>query len=305
MEPSSRTACFVVFLATSLFVKGTLATELLFHTPQLTESVSAPSVHPDDITDDRPWENCTNLLQSIAEVTALFELCALMNAKPFTMCMNCAGMYGNGIGIFYQLTTNTTDPATRLCQHQFFSSTKVSIVDKTFKHIQDLWKSASCDGCFQNPVVGQGNHTVRNETLMFNEKLDAMNKCINQSEALSQNMTDLCVTCEQPYRDLNNFYNGLVQKSKDGNICFDMVDAMNATRFLWSSHLCSVHHYQNTPSFVVAGVVGLLVVLFYAGAGTLITPLNTELVQPKRLLRRRSRYGSASPGNCSPRAVRS
>ncbi|KAH8021563.1 hypothetical protein HPB51_015959 [Rhipicephalus microplus] len=126
---------------------------------------------------------------------------------------------------------------------------------------------------------------------MFNEKLDAMNKCINQSEALSQNMTDLCVTCEQPYRDLNNFYNGLVQKSKDGNICFDMVDAfkrklaeplvlqMNATRFLWSSHLCSVHHYQNTPSFVVAGVVGLLVVLFYAGAGTLITPLNTELVQ--------------------------
>ncbi|KAH8021564.1 hypothetical protein HPB51_015960 [Rhipicephalus microplus] len=106
MEPSSRTACFVVFLATSLFVKGTLATELLFRTPRLTESVSAPSVHPDDITDDRPWENCTNLLQNIAEVTALFELCALMNAKPFTMCMNCAGMYGNGIGIFYQLTTN-------------------------------------------------------------------------------------------------------------------------------------------------------------------------------------------------------
>uniref|UniRef100_A0A131YRD3 Uncharacterized protein n=1 Tax=Rhipicephalus appendiculatus TaxID=34631 RepID=A0A131YRD3_RHIAP len=132
-----------------------------------------------------------------------------------------------------------------------------------------------------------------------------MNKCINQSESQSQNMTDLCVTCEQPYRDLNNFYDSLVQESKDGNICFDMVDAMNATRFLWSSHLCSVHHYQNTPSIVVAGIVGILVILFYAGAATIINPLNTELVQPKRLLRRRSRYGSASPGNSSPRAMRS
>ncbi|KAH7947034.1 hypothetical protein HPB52_007465 [Rhipicephalus sanguineus] len=61
---------------------------------------------------------------------------------------------------------------------------------------------------------------------------------------------------------------------------------MNATRFLWSSHLCSVHHYQNTPSFVVAGVVGILVILFYAGAGTIITPLNTELVQRYGLIGR-------------------
>lgn len=87
---------------------------------------------------------------------------------------------------------------------------------------------------------------------MFNNKLAAMNKCINQSEAVgapvpyspagietffvvflqniqqSKNSTDLCVTCEQPYKDLNSFYNSLVQKSKDGNICFDMVDAVSS-----------------------------------------------------------------------------
>lgn len=305
MECSSRTACFIVLLASFLCVEGALATDVQFHTPLLREPVSVPPVNIDDVPDDRPWENCTKLLETIAEVTSLFELCALMNAQPFTMCMNCASLYGNAIGIFYQLTTNTTDPDTRLCRHQFFSSAKVSIVDKTFTHIQDLWRSASCDGCYQNPVVGRTNHTIRNETLMFNNKLAAMNKCINQSEVQSKNITDLCVTCEPPYRDLNNFYNSLVQKSKDGNICFDMVDAMNATRFLWSSHLCSVHHYQNTPAFVVAGVVALLVTLFYGGAATIITPLNTELVQPKRLLRRRSRYGSASPGSCSPRAMSS
>lgn len=270
----------------------------------LTEPISETSLKTDDLPDDRPWENCTNLLQTIAEVTSRFERCALMKAQPFTMCVNCATLYGNAIGIFYQLETNTTDPAMRLCQDQFFSSSKVSIVDKTFKHIQDLWKSASCDGCFQNPVKGNGTHVVRNETVIFNEKLAQMNRCVNESEAKSKNLTDLCIICEQPYRDLNTFYNGLVQEG-DGNICFDMVDAMNATRFLWSSHFCSVHHYQNTPAFVVAGVVGLLVTLFYAGAGTIITPLNTELVQPKRLLRRRSRYGSASPGNCSPKLVSS
>ncbi|KAK8776003.1 hypothetical protein V5799_030655 [Amblyomma americanum] len=148
-----------------------------------------------------------------------------MKAQPFTMCVNCATLYGNAIGIFYQLETNTTDPGTRLCQDQFFSSSKVSIVDKTFKHIHDLWKSASCDGCFQHPVKGNGTHVVRNETIMFNEKLVQMNKCINQSEAKSKNLTDLCIICERPYRDLNTFYNGLVQESKDGNICFDMVDA--------------------------------------------------------------------------------
>uniref|UniRef100_A0A224YS28 Protein containing OSTMP1 domain n=1 Tax=Rhipicephalus zambeziensis TaxID=60191 RepID=A0A224YS28_9ACAR len=153
MKPSTRTACFMVFLATLLFVERTLATEFQFHTPQLSEPVSTPSVHPDDGRDDRPWENCTNLLETIAEATSMFELCALMNAKPFTMCMNCAEMYGSGIGIFYQLTTNTTDPASRLCRHQFFSSTKVSIVDKTFTHIQDLWTSASCDGEAGNSTI--------------------------------------------------------------------------------------------------------------------------------------------------------
>lgn len=53
---------------------------------------------------------------------------------------------------------------------------------------------------------------------------------------------------------------------------------MNATHFLWSSHLCSVHQYSNTPTFLVGGVVGLLVVLFYGGIGLVINPLNTELV---------------------------
>lgn len=303
MGRSLRTVCVIVFLASLLHVEGALATGVQFHTPLLREPVSVPPVDLDDVLDDRPWENCTDLLENIAEVTSLFELCALMNAQPFTMCMNCASMYGKAIGMLYQLRTNTTDPGSRLCRDQFFSSAKVSIVDKTFTHIQDLWISASCDGCYQNPVEGHSTVTVRNETYMFTSKLAAMNKCINQSEAQSKNLTDLCVTCEQPYRDLNNFYNSLVQKSKDGNICFDMVDAMNATRFLWSSHLCSVHHYQNAPAFVVAGVVALLVTLFYGGAATIITPLNTELVQPKRLLRRRSCYGSGSPGSYSPGAV--
>ncbi|XP_077487287.1 osteopetrosis-associated transmembrane protein 1 [Amblyomma americanum] len=296
----ARTACLCVFAVTLVVIRASNAP---VRTLLPSEHVFGPSVDIGDVPDDRPWENCTNLLQTIAEVTSRFERCALMKAQPFTMCVNCATLYGNAIGIFYQLETNTTDPGTRLCQDQFFSSSKVSIVDKTFKHIHDLWKSASCDGCFQHPVKGNGTHVVRNETIMFNEKLVQMNKCINQSEAKSKNLTDLCIICERPYRDLNTFYNGLVQESKDGNICFDMVDAMNATRFLWSSHFCSVHHYQNAPAFVVAGVVGLLVILFYAGAGTIITPLNTELVQPKRLLRRRSRYGSTSPGSCSPKLV--
>lgn len=294
--------CLVVLGATLLCV-GLQTAEAQFRGPLHHDAVFSPSTDVEGYPDDHPWENCTTLLQTIADVTSLFERCALMKAQPFTMCTGCAELYGNAIGIFYQLTTNTTDPATRQCQIQFFSAAKVSIVDKTFKHIQDLWKSASCDGCYQKPVVGNGTHTICNETVTFFHKLHQMNQCINQSEAESKNLTSLCLTCERPYKDLNTFYNGLVQEHKNGYICFDMVDAMNATRFLWSSHLCSVHHYENAPSFVVTGVVALLVVLFYAGAGVLISPLNTELVQPRRLLRRRSRYGSTSPGRCSPRLV--
>ncbi|EEC04032.1 hypothetical protein IscW_ISCW003230 [Ixodes scapularis] len=80
---------------------------------------------------------------------------------------------------------------------------------------------------------------------------------------------------------------------------------MNATHMLWSSHLCSVHQYSNTPSFIVAGVVGLLVVLFYAGAGLVINPLNTELVPPKRLFRGRMRYGSSSTSHQAPKPTQS
>ncbi|KAG0412420.1 hypothetical protein HPB47_010431 [Ixodes persulcatus] len=229
-------------------------------------------------SDDAPWENCTLLLVTIANVTSVFERCALMRSRPFTMCESCVNEYGVAVRIFDQLQKNLTDPTMKLCKDEFFSSAKFSVVYKTIVHIRDLWQSASCAGCFERQLSSDGGYTVSNDTIIFNRKLHEMNECVNRSESESKNRTNLCIICDGPYRDLNRFYNGLVRASKDGNICFDMVDAMNATRMLWSSHLCSVHQYSNTPSLIVAGVVGLLVVLFYAGAGLVINPLNTELV---------------------------
>lgn len=251
--------------------------------------------------DDMPWENCTNLLQNIAVATATFEHCALMQARPFKMCESCVSQYSAAIGIFNQLQDNKTDPIMILCKDQFFSSSMVSIVYKTYVHVLNLWSSASCDACFDDPVTQSGSYVVSNHTILFNEKLNKMNECVNRSESRNKNRTDLCTSCEGPYRDLNAFYDTLVQKDQASKICFDMVDAMNATHFLWSSHLCSVHQYSNTPTFLVGGVVGLLVVLFYGGIGLVINPLNTELVPPKRLFRVRSRYGSSSTTSQTPK----
>lgn len=124
--------------------------------------------------DDMPWENCTNLLQNIAVATATFEHCALMQARPFKMCESCVSQYSAAIGIFNQLQDNVscnffafhsllftgkffinerstslyqkTDPIMILCKDQFFSSSMVSIVYKTYVHVLNLWSSASCDG---------------------------------------------------------------------------------------------------------------------------------------------------------------
>uniref|UniRef100_A0A4D5RN18 Osteopetrosis-associated transmembrane protein 1 n=1 Tax=Ixodes scapularis TaxID=6945 RepID=A0A4D5RN18_IXOSC len=256
-------------------------------------------------SEDAPWENCTLLLVTIANVTSVFERCALMRARPFTMCESCVNEYGVAVRIFDQLQKNLTDPTMKLCKDEFFSSAKFSVVYKTIVHIRDLWQSASCDGCFEKQLSSDGGYMVSNDTIIFNRKLHEMNECVNRSESESKNRTNLCIICDGPYRDLNRFYNGLVRASKDGNICFDMVDAMNATHMLWSSHLCSVHQYSNTPSFIVAGVVGLLVMLFYAGAGLVINPLNTELVPPKRLFRGRMRYGSSSTSHQAPKPTQS
>ncbi|EEC15804.1 conserved hypothetical protein [Ixodes scapularis] len=161
--------------------------------------------------EDAPWENCTLLLVTIANVTSVFERCALMRARPFTMCESCVNEYGVAVRIFDQLQKNLTDPTMKLCKDEFFSSAKFSVVYKTIVHIRDLWQSASCDGCFEKQLSSDGGYMVSNDTIIFNRKLHEMNECVNRSESESKNRTNLCIICDGPYRDLNRFYNGLMR----------------------------------------------------------------------------------------------
>lgn len=61
-------------------------------------------------SDDAPWENCTLLLVTIANVTSVFERCALMRSRPFTMCESCVNEYGVAVRIFDQLQKNVNAP---------------------------------------------------------------------------------------------------------------------------------------------------------------------------------------------------
>ncbi|TMW39570.1 hypothetical protein DOY81_015350, partial [Sarcophaga bullata] len=72
-----------------------------------------------------------------------------------------------------------------------------------------------------------------------------------------------CDKCKEKYMDLNSFYTSLDQHN-NGEVCFDMQDSMNRTRYKWSKELqCCLREYNTLYFSIALGITTCLTFMFY------------------------------------------
>lgn len=110
------------------------------------------------------------------------------------------------------------------------------------------------------------NGTLTNRTsgvaLTFFQYLEEQKHCI----AITEHNESVCESCAKKYEQLNYNFNE-IKKTFGEFLCFDIVDAMNRTRFEWSNVLkcCKDRNTSTTAFIAVSSAIGCLPFLFYLG----------------------------------------
>ncbi|KAL0840249.1 hypothetical protein ABMA28_015536 [Loxostege sticticalis] len=206
-------------------------------------------------------EECTSLLNTIAQYASNFTFCSIKNAKPITLCRNCVENYSNLSKIYNELMTKVVNETT--CGSLLISQDRFDVVLEYYDRITDIWNKGHCNDCFDftNETANLSNNTIR-----FNKMAEDTMNCITSTYNLTNNTEEVCVRCMQSYISLDIFYKSL---SKDSigvdTICMDIVDSMNTTRSVWSKSLncCKLRKTPEIIFLCCTGIISLLPLLFY------------------------------------------
>ncbi|XP_073842225.1 osteopetrosis-associated transmembrane protein 1 [Musca autumnalis] len=187
-------------------------------------------------------DDCKRILRELANIEGQFSYCVTMHSVPVNICVGCRDKYDWMVANFTELK-NTSN-----CTAEYFDKDRVNLVSATEESLTKLWTKAYCDDCYRNDNL---------ET--FNNLSTAFEGCIGQHK------NDPCASCLLEYKDLNNFYLQMDDRS-NGQVCFDLQDSMNRTRKLWSKELkCCRREFNMTMFTVVLGLISALPILFYSG----------------------------------------
>jgi len=215
--------------------------------------------------------NCSQLLDTFSESASNFTRCANQYAKPIFMCRNCLDDYLTVVEVYDALEHSTEEEVS--CKDLLTSRDKVEIIKATFAYIagnDGLWNRASCNSCYTKPV----NHTssLTKTTVEFFALFTTTQACFSAhpNQSLSQNKSDACTECQGDYEALSDFYREKVfsQFPLLSGICFDVLDAMNATQREWGSerYRCGRRMGDNTPMLAAVFCILLCPVVFYLTA---------------------------------------
>jgi len=216
--------------------------------------------------------NCSQLLDTFSESSSNFTRCANQYAQPIFMCRNCLDYYMTVIEIYDALQHRSAEGEVS-CKDLLTSRDKVEIIKATFAYIagnDGLWNRASCNSCYTKPV----NHTSRltETTVKFFALFASTQACFSAhpNQSLTQNKSEACTECQGDYKALSNFYREKVfsQFPLLSGICFDVLDAMNATQREWGSgHFrCGRRMGSNFPLLAAIACILLSPVVFYLTA---------------------------------------
>ncbi|GFS09490.1 osteopetrosis-associated transmembrane protein 1-like [Elysia marginata] len=223
----------------------------------ITESSEMPGgdvISPLEITDwydetpsdpDKFYHPCEAFFYEYVAAAGNFTHCQLLHAKPFRICTKCFEPYAIMTSLYFDLTILKNHPC---CFFSSLGCIRNLKVDEKTKEVEyfvpkDVNKFISLYANISDCLMGN---------LSFDLDLDTKN----------DNISVLCKVCNENYQNLNDHYNGM-SNSANGDVCMDVVDMMNYTRFTWSVDLNCSHRSGDAASVVIITLAVAISPLFF------------------------------------------
>lgn len=223
--------------------------------------------------------SCRQHLHYIGYNDTAFELCAILHARPFTVCITCHLEYSRAFTLFYNLF-HSRDEISKNCSEELISGARVSIIQRDYDHMTKTWSISNCDNCFD--VTDKDNVITYNKsqkTINFENKEADLKDCVDENKG---NTTSLCDICSKKFDDLSDYFNGLAEDT-DGMVCMDIIDKMNITRNAWAGYGCTHTYNMSIEVFATLGCVILFSIMFYVVARWSQRPKDIALIRVNTL----------------------
>ncbi|RUS70781.1 hypothetical protein EGW08_021460, partial [Elysia chlorotica] len=221
------------------------------------------------------YRPCEAFFHEYVAAAGNFTHCDLLHAKPFRMCTRCFQPYAIMKSLYQDLTT---DPKLHDCMIKYLKSDRVQIIPSVQKTADSLWRTSACDSCIKDLNVDEKTkeveYTVPSQVHKFLTLYSNISHCLMGNLSLDinpgtwmqdkvQNISALCKVCDDNYHRLNEHYNSM-SNSANGDVCMDVVDMMNYTRFTWSVDLnCSHRSGEAASVLIIALAVAVSPLFFY------------------------------------------
>lgn len=233
------------------------------------------------------WRSCGQYAQNYSILLADAIGCFARYAQPFSLCERCREKY-LGAKTFYEDIQNGVlrNAENQSCVMYLLYSDRIQILEKLDTTMRNIWTKSFCNNCFTN-----SNQT--NTFFIMHQKLyDCYAKYTDMplqvlpgkiEYALKKQIYHFnhtaCTACLPAYSSLNDYFDSI-----DVDICMDVTDTMNHTRYEWS-HMFKCHpKFIRAEDIFVPFVIGfIIVVAFYVGARLKKNTVHVRILKQKRM----------------------
>ncbi|XP_008297462.1 osteopetrosis-associated transmembrane protein 1 [Stegastes partitus] len=216
---------------------------------------------------------CTELLNIFGQRYVDYVKCLVPAARPVRVCQNCFSSYGSLVDTYTNISSDQMGPGNVSCRDSLLRSDRLMLVFQLYSNLDDLWTRSLCKQCLTD-----GLHNLSNTTLYFMTLLNQTISCFDKYK--QGNHTELCKSCKNTYRGLNELYGGM---EKNHTLCIDIEDAMNMTRRLWSKNFnCSFPREETVAVIAVSSFMVFLPIIFYLSSFLHSEQKKRKLIHPKR-----------------------
>ncbi|XP_003738793.1 osteopetrosis-associated transmembrane protein 1 [Galendromus occidentalis] len=240
-------------------------------------------------------QECQNYLMGVAFTNSQFQVCALIRARPFSVCTMCHRDFASAYNTFIELKDGR-GPIEKNCSEDLVSGDRISIINRDFRHLTSTWEDANCDSCLvMNKTKDVVSFKVSESTHKFRRLSALVDECIDSQ---LQNKSLICDVCSEHFRNLSSFYDSLNEKSA-GNMCMDILDTMNQTRVEWSTFGCSKVYPLDIEVWIYAAMMVVLTLTFYLVARFSQNPKDEAIIEGRTLKDRMSKIFQDDGSNLS------
>nr|XP_006626098.2 PREDICTED: osteopetrosis-associated transmembrane protein 1 [Lepisosteus oculatus] len=227
------------------------------------------SSFPDDLEVN---QQCRELLHIFAQRCISYVDCLLQFARPVRICQNCYSEIESLNNTYTNISKENTGNVS--CRNVLLRSDRLQLVSVLHRDMNVIWDTADCEKCLTFPLG-----SFSNDSLYFMASLNQTLSCFDKYEQQG-NQSVVCKECKTTYRGLNDLYNRM---EKNQTVCFDIEDAMNITRRLWSKNFnCSFPREEIVPVIAVSSFMLFLPIIFYLSSFLHSEQKKRRLILPKR-----------------------